>query len=126
MCSLWLDGLNGVAHHLRETTSLTVIEGGAAQAARLGAPRGWNRLRLLSSLGTSFNADLGAEHPEWRQQSRVSVFTIDQDGTIRLFYWGDPSFGEGQYRGIDLLSPVWHVLDLLPGGRGDWMPSEGR
>jgi predicted dithiol-disulfide oxidoreductase (DUF899 family) len=23
-------------------------------------------------------------------------------------------------RGIDLLSPVWHVLDLTPQGRGDW------
>jgi hypothetical protein len=35
---------------------------------------------------------------------------MNQDGTIRLFYWGDPYFGEGQDRGIDLLSPVWHVL----------------
>jgi predicted dithiol-disulfide oxidoreductase (DUF899 family) len=23
-------------------------------------------------------------------------------------------------RGIDLLSPVWHVLDLTPRGRGEW------
>ena len=23
-------------------------------------------------------------------------------------------------RGIDLLSPVWHVLDLTPQGRSDW------
>jgi predicted dithiol-disulfide oxidoreductase (DUF899 family) len=23
-------------------------------------------------------------------------------------------------RGIDLLSPVWHLLDLTPHGRGDW------
>jgi predicted dithiol-disulfide oxidoreductase (DUF899 family) len=23
-------------------------------------------------------------------------------------------------RGIDLLNPVWHVLDLTPQGRGDW------
>jgi predicted dithiol-disulfide oxidoreductase (DUF899 family) len=27
------------------------------------------------------------------------------------------------WRGIDLVRPVWHVLDLLPGGRDDWMPS---
>jgi hypothetical protein len=26
-------------------------------------------------------------------------------------------------RGIDLLSPVWNLFDLLPGGRGDdWYP----
>jgi predicted dithiol-disulfide oxidoreductase (DUF899 family) len=23
-------------------------------------------------------------------------------------------------RGIDLLSPVWHLLDLTPQGRRDW------
>jgi predicted dithiol-disulfide oxidoreductase (DUF899 family) len=26
-------------------------------------------------------------------------------------------------RGIDLLAPVWHLLDLTPQGRGDWHPS---
>jgi predicted dithiol-disulfide oxidoreductase (DUF899 family) len=105
MCSLWLDGLNGVAHHLKETTSFAVIAKAELPKLRAWARhRGWNRLRLLSSFGTSFNADLGAEHAQWGQQSRVSVFTMDQDGTIRLVYWGDPYFGEGQYRGIDLLS----------------------
>ena len=28
-----------------------------------------------------------------------------------------------QFRGIDLLSPVWNLLDLTPKGRGDWEPS---
>ena len=23
-------------------------------------------------------------------------------------------------RGLDLLNPTWHVLDLIPQGRGDW------
>jgi predicted dithiol-disulfide oxidoreductase (DUF899 family) len=23
-------------------------------------------------------------------------------------------------RGLDLLSPIWHTLDLTPHGRGDW------
>jgi predicted dithiol-disulfide oxidoreductase (DUF899 family) len=31
-------------------------------------------------------------------------------------YTGDP-------RGIDLLSPVWHVFDILPTGRGGWYPT---
>ena len=28
----------------------------------------------------------------------------------------------GEFRGVDLLSPVWNLFDLLPSGRGDWMP----
>jgi predicted dithiol-disulfide oxidoreductase (DUF899 family) len=27
-----------------------------------------------------------------------------------------------EYRGLDLLSPVWNLLDLTRAGRGDWMP----
>ncbi|MFI7499222.1 hypothetical protein ACIBVL_12045 [Streptomyces sp. NPDC049687] len=26
-------------------------------------------------------------------------------------------------RGIDLLTPVWHLLDLTPHGRADWYPA---
>jgi predicted dithiol-disulfide oxidoreductase (DUF899 family) len=28
----------------------------------------------------------------------------------------------GHFRGIDLLTPVYNLLDLTPEGRGDWMP----
>ena len=31
--------------------------------------------------------------------------------------------GERRERGIDLLTPVWYLLDLTPAGRGDWYPS---
>ena len=31
--------------------------------------------------------------------------------------------GDDHYRGVDLLSPVWNMLDLLPQGRGNFMPS---
>lgn len=27
---------------------------------------------------------------------------------------------EDRQRGIDLLCPVWHLLDITPSGRGDW------
>jgi predicted dithiol-disulfide oxidoreductase (DUF899 family) len=29
---------------------------------------------------------------------------------------------QAKLRGIDLLSPVWHLLDLTPDGRGQWDP----
>jgi predicted dithiol-disulfide oxidoreductase (DUF899 family) len=28
----------------------------------------------------------------------------------------------GEFRGMDLLSPLWNFLDLTPEGRGDFMP----
>jgi predicted dithiol-disulfide oxidoreductase (DUF899 family) len=52
------------------------------------------------------------------------VFTRDGDGTLRHFCSVHPrrsdDIGE---RGIDLLAPVWNLLDLLPQGCGAWYPS---
>jgi len=31
-----------------------------------------------------------------------------------------PAVHRVDQRGLDLLNPVWHLLDLTPGGRGDW------
>jgi predicted dithiol-disulfide oxidoreductase (DUF899 family) len=127
MCSMWLDGLNGVAHHIGEHAGFAVVAKAELPKLRAWARhRGWARLRLLSSHGTTFNRDFAVEAADGEQLADVSVFTRDPAaGTIRLSYAGSPYFGHGEYRGIDLLCPVWHVLDLLPSGRGDWMPSEG-
>ena len=49
------------------------------------------------------------------------MFTRDRDGTLRHFYSAHPWMGEDvKERGIDLLTPVYNMLDLTPQGRGDW------
>jgi predicted dithiol-disulfide oxidoreductase (DUF899 family) len=74
------------------------------------------------SAGTSrFKFDLGSEDGEGAQDSSVSVFTQDSDGSIRHFYTAHPRMAPNiKERGIDLLAPMWHFLDLTPEGRGDW------
>ncbi len=84
--------------------------------------RGWRNLRLLSSGGTSFNRDFGMEDEDGNQLPGVSVFLKGDDGTVRHFHTLCAIMGEGHYRGMDLLSPVWNLFDLLPQGRGDWLP----
>jgi predicted dithiol-disulfide oxidoreductase (DUF899 family) len=40
---------------------------------------------------------------------------------VHHHYTAHPTLSEDiDQRGIDLLSPVWNVLDLTPQGRGDW------
>ncbi|PKW17865.1 uncharacterized protein DUF899 [Saccharopolyspora spinosa] len=76
-------------------------------------------LARSASAGTTFNRDFGAENEERAQAPGVSVF-VREDALVRYFYSGRPDLSPRQSeRGIDLLSPVWQVLDL-PGGRGDW------
>jgi predicted dithiol-disulfide oxidoreductase (DUF899 family) len=120
MCSMWVDGFHGVVHHLTRHAPFAVVAKAPLAKLQVWARRrGWDGLRVLSSYGTTFNADLHAEHPDGEQRPMISVFTRT-DGVIRHFYSLPASFPDGAERGIDLLSPVWNVLDLLPTGRGEW------
>ena len=47
---------------------------------------------------------------------------LDLEKPIIAKVTGGAIMGESQYRGMDLLSPLWHYFDLLPIGRGDWNP----
>ena len=86
--------------------------------------RGWDKLRLLSAGASTFKYDLGSEDREGNQDSTISVFTRDADGTVRHFYSAHPRMAPDiQERGIDLLAPIWHFMDLTRQGRGNWYAS---
>ena len=122
MCTAWLDGANGVAHHLAQNLDFAVVAAADVPTLRAHAhTRGWDKLRLLSAGNSTFKYDLGSEDREGHQDSTVSVFTRDADGTLRHFYTAHPRMAPDiQQRGIDLLAPIWHFMDLTAQGRGDW------
>ncbi len=125
MCTAWLDGANGVAHHLAQNLDFAVVAAADLPTLRAFArQRGWDKLRLLSAGDSTFKYDLGSEDREGGQDSTISVFTRGADGTVRHFYSAHPRMAPDiQQRGIDLLAPIWHFLDLTPQGRGDWYAS---
>ena len=127
MCTAWLDGANGVAHHLAQKLDFAVVAAADLPTLRAHArARGWEKLRLLSAGNNTFKYDLGSEDREGRQDATVSVFTRDPDGTLRHFYTAHPRMGpDVKERGIDLLLPIWHFLDLTPQGRGDFYTGLG-
>ena len=122
MCSMWIDGLHGVSHHLTRRAAFVVI--GKAPIGKLrswAGRRGWDGLRIVSSYGTSFNPDLNVEGPKGGQWPAVSVFVRDGD-SVRHFFTESAGYPDGAEGGMDQVSPVWNVFDLLPEGRGDWLP----
>jgi predicted dithiol-disulfide oxidoreductase (DUF899 family) len=125
MCTAWLDGANGVAHHLAQNLDFAVVAAADIPTLRAHArARGWDKLRLLSAGNTSFKYDFGSEDHEGGQDSTVSVFTLDAKSVVRHSYTAHPRMAPDiQQRGIDLLAPVWHFMDLTPRGRGDWFAS---
>ncbi|WP_175412384.1 DUF899 family protein [Streptomyces sp. TRM64462] len=125
MCTLWIDGFNGIAHRIARNADFAIAAAADVPTLRRHARnRGWHRLRLLSCGDSTFKYDLGSEDKDGEQDSTVSVFTRDSDGTVRHFYSTHPRMADDiDERGIDLLAPVWHLLDLTPQGRDDWYPS---
>jgi len=122
MCTMWIDGYNGVSQHLAQNVDFAIVAAADPAALREHARhRGWRNLRLLSAGNSTFKYDLRSEDAEGRQDSTISVFTRDRDGTLRHFYSAHPWMAEDvKERGIDLLTPVYNVLDLTPQGRGDF------
>ena len=125
MCTLWIDGYNGAAHHLARNLDFAIVAAADLPALRAhGRRRGWNNLRLLSAGENTFKYDLGSEDREGNQDSTMSVFTRDAAGTLRHFYSAHPWLAaDVRERGIDLLTPVYNMLDLTPQGRGNWYAS---
>jgi predicted dithiol-disulfide oxidoreductase (DUF899 family) len=127
LCTMWVDGCNGVAPHLMENIDFAVVAAADPSAIQAHAEsRGWNNLRLFSAGDSSFKFDLGSEEADGAQTEWVSVFSLGPDDTVCHVYSKGARMSEDRReRGIDLLSPVWHLLDLTPGGRGSWYPSLG-
>lgn len=125
MCTAWLDAADGVAHHLAQNLDFAVVAAADIPTLRAHArARGWDKLRLLSAGSNSFKYDLGSEDRQGGQDSTVSIFTRDAKGVLRHFYTVHPRMASDiQERGIDLLNPIWHFMDLTPRGRGSWYPS---
>lgn len=122
MCSMWIDGYQAVEQHVRSSANTAVIaEADISDLRAYAHQRGWKDLQLASSKGSGFKIETGFGDEGGMQWPGVTILTLESD-TIRHFYSGTADMPEDTFRGMDLLSPTWNILDLLPGGRGDYMP----
>ena len=141
-CTHFLDGLDGAAGHIAQRLSLVVVaKSPLRRILDFAKERGWNKLRLLSTNGNSYDADYFgdssmlspavrkqqdfADGKEW-DMPMLNVFKRKKNGEIRYF-WGSeilympPEPGQ-EYRHNDALDALWNVLDTTPEGRGDFHP----
>ena len=127
MCTAMLDSLNGAAPHAAQRINLALAARSPIERIRAFArARGWRNLRLLSSSANSYNRDYHAEAPDGSQLPMLNVF-VKRDGAIHHYYatellFADPEAGQHP-RHLDLIFPLWNLLDLSPEGRGaDFFP----
>lgn len=129
-CASILDSLDGAAIHLAQRTNLVIVaRSPIARIRQLAHSRGWRRLRFLSSSQNNYNRDYHGERPDGAQMPMLNVF-VRRNGRIQHFAGSELLYAaheSGQEsRHVDLIWPLWNVLDLIPEGRGsDWSPRLG-
>ena len=107
MCTMWVDGFNGVAQHLDQKLDVAIAAAADLPALRAHArSRGWHNLRLLSCGSSTFKYDLGSEDQAGEQDSTISVFTRDAAGVVRHVYTAHPRMSED----IDQRGSICSVL----------------
>ena len=121
-CTSILDSLDGAAPHLARLINLAVVAKSAPDRIRtFSAEREWRHLRLLSSRNNTYGRDYHAETPDGAQIPILNVF-VREGGEIRHSWASELMFAprdEGiEARHVDLIWPIWNVLDMTPEGRG--------
>jgi predicted dithiol-disulfide oxidoreductase (DUF899 family) len=126
-CTSIIDSLDRAARHVTQRVNLAVVAKSPAPRIRAFADeRGWDTVRLLSSAHNTYNRDYHGETEEGEQTPILNVFERDGD-RIRHFWatelmLADSDSGQ-EPRHVDLIWPLWHVLDATREGRGPhWEP----
>jgi len=124
-CTALVDQLDGAAEHASQRVNLAVAaKAPIERILTFAAERGWRRLRLVSSAGTTYNRDYLAETADGEQQPMLNVF--HRDGSTIRHFWGSelfyaPSEPGQDPRHVGTLEPLWNLFDLTPEGRpADW------
>lgn len=126
MCSAMLDGLDGQIPHLQRRMAVAVVaKRGPEELVEIANTRGWRHLRVLSAANNNYLKDYFSEIDN-RQLPMANVFRR-HGGRIEHF-WGSELMsssidGTGDPRHVDLIWPLWNILDMTASGRADWYPS---
>ena len=126
-CTSIIDGIDGAAPHITQQINFAVVARVPIERFRAHAQaRGWRHARLLSSANNAYNRDYQAETPDGSQHPMATVFAR-RDGKLHHFWSSElylvPSDPGQDMRHVDVMWPLWSVLDRTPEGRGtDWRP----
>jgi predicted dithiol-disulfide oxidoreductase (DUF899 family) len=121
---MWIDGLDGIAHHVMQRANIVAASLAPYDALKAWKERrGWHRIPVLADVDASFAIETSAQERDGTPASTVLVFEKTPQG-VRHTYTGHAEIvRDAEFRGVDQLCPTWHVFDLLPAGRGDWLAS---
>lgn len=125
-CNSIADSFDGNVQHIEDRVNFYMVAKASVTKMKAWSElRGWRHLKFLSSSYNYYNRDYHAELEEGFQMPILNVFVKRGDAVFHsyateLLY---AKFDQGDPRHVDLLWPLWNVLDLTPEGRGAyWYP----
>ena len=127
MCSAFMDSLNGQLKHINQRAAFVVAARSPyPRIEALAQERGWDEVPWVSAAGNTYAQDYKSEMPNGAQVPMCNVF-VKEGGVVRHFWTSEMFFAPSDFhpRHVDMLWPLWHIFDITPGGRGDFMPGLG-
>jgi predicted dithiol-disulfide oxidoreductase (DUF899 family) len=127
MCTSIIDSLDGAAPHVGQRVNLAIVaKSPLPRILTFARNRGWRNLKFLSSSDNLYNRFYHGEDEDGHQSPAMNVF-VKRDGKVRHFWASELMFTKGEKgmhpRHVDMIWPLWNLLDLTPEGRGkDWYP----
>ena len=126
MCTSVLDGLNGSEPHISQRVSLAVVAKASVDEMQAYANRrGWHNLRMYSAGSSDYSRHYLGENDDGVQMPALNVFTRRNGGIVHT-YCTEMLVAKAEPgqdpRHVDMIWPVWNMLDFTPEGRGDWYP----
>lgn len=114
-CTLWADGLNGLALPIADRAGLWLVNSDEPESqAKFAKSRGWT-LNVASAGKNSFTQDMGFHTEKDGYWPGFSTFRKLDDGNIRRI--GFDYFGPG-----DLYCAIWPMMEFLDQGEAGWEP----
>jgi predicted dithiol-disulfide oxidoreductase (DUF899 family) len=125
-CTVLLDQLDAAAIPFEAAGSNFVVVAKAPldRLLALARDRGWTSLRMLHA-DSDFKRAYHSEDEEGQQLPMTTVFQRAADGTVRHFWSSEltdaPADPGQDPRAQGTIEPFWNMLDLMPGGRPDFL-----
>ena len=130
-CSFWADGFDGLGAHLnaRDVSFAVVSKAPLAKLEGFRRRMGWS-FHWVSSAASDFNRDFGVSfEPQELAERRLVYnfgtlpFGVEEAPGMSVFAKSERGEVFHSYscysRGIDMMNPTYHLLDLVPKGRDE-------
>jgi predicted dithiol-disulfide oxidoreductase (DUF899 family) len=140
-CTHLIDAFDGAARHVSQRAAFYIVaRSPIARLAAWAGERGWNHLSLLSTAGNAYPGhyygNTAALTPAMRaersykpgmDQDEPMLNVFRKDGSSIHHFWASelvfaPDDTGQNHRALDIVDPLWGLLDTTPEGRGNFFP----